>query len=61
MPKLRLVSPSGDTWEFGESEEGGKIEGVAEEFCQVVTQVRNIDDTELRFEGEIATDWMAKA
>ena len=37
------------------------IEGSATEFCQVVTQVRNIADTRLKVAGEAATRWMAIA
>ena len=59
MPKLSLVAPSGDSWEFGEGP--GSISGSAVEFCQVVTQTRNIADTSLQVEGEIAETWMANA
>ena len=38
-----------------------RIEGQASEFCQVVTQVRNIADTSLRVTGDPATRWMAIA
>ena len=61
LPRLRLTAPSGELWEFGESAEGGMIEGKAEEFCQVVTQTRNIADTDLRVSGAVAIDWMSKA
>lgn len=60
MPRLELTSPSGDIWIFGESETD-RIAGLAEEFCQVVTQTRNIADTSLTVEGGVAEDWMAKA
>ena len=35
--------------------------GSAVEFCQVVTQVRNIDDTNLSVVGDVATTWMQYA
>ena len=38
-----------------------KISGKAEEFCQVVTQVRNIEDVNLNVSGDIANDWMSIA
>ena len=44
IPYLKLISPSGKVWEFNDSKNSEKIEGLAEEFCQVVTQVRNIED-----------------
>ncbi len=61
MPQVVLTAPSGEVWSHGEASESGRIEGLAEEFCQVVTQTRNIEDTRLQVTGEIARDWMAKA
>lgn len=59
MPRLRLTAPSGAIWEYGEGED--LIEGSASAFCQVVTQCRNIGDTDLKVSGPIATRWMAIA
>ena len=61
MPYLRLTAPSGEIWTFGEDRGEDIIEGLAEEFCQVVTQCRNIADTSLKVTGAVATDWMSKA
>ena len=61
MPYLVLTAPSGDIWTYGEESGEQRIEGLAEEFCQVVTQTRNIADTNLKTTGDIAADWMAKA
>lgn len=61
MPYVRLVSPSGAVWEFGDNNEQSRIDGMATEFCQVVTQVRNVGDTALQLTGAVAEDWMAKA
>lgn len=61
MPFVKLVAPSGDVWEFGEPSESERVEGLAVDFCQVVTQVRNIGDTALKVKGDIASDWMSKA
>lgn len=61
MPYLVLTAPSGTIWTHGEPSEVSRIEGLAEEFCQVVTQTRNIADTSLRVSGEVAADWMSKA
>lgn len=55
-----LSSPSGETWSFGE-DTGDTITGPAEDFCLVVTQRRNVDDTALRVEGERAQAWMQLA
>ena len=61
MPYLRLTAPSGETWEWGDPSSDNRIEGAAEQFCQVVTQVRNIGDTKLEVTGDTATRWMAMA
>ena len=61
IPHLVLSAPSGEVWTFNEPSDEERIEGLAEEFCQVVTQVRNIADTELKVTGTVATDWMSKA
>ena len=37
------------------------VTGTAEQFCQVVTQRRHVDDTDLVVIGGIAADWLAKA
>ena len=60
-PYLKLISPSGSIWEYNEPSEEHKIEGLAEEFCQVVTQVRNIKDVNLKLTGSIADEWMSVA
>ena len=61
MPYVKLTAPSGAIWEFGDPSEGECIEGAAADFCQVVTQVRNIADTDLSVTGEVSRDWMSKA
>ena len=58
MPYLKLVAPSGEFWTFGEQSESEVIEGRAEEFCHVVTQTRNVADTQLRVVGTVAVSWM---
>lgn len=60
-PFVKLTSPSGEVWIFGEDSGADRIEGNATEFCQVVTQTRNVLDTALRVEGSVAEDWMSKA
>lgn len=60
-PHLLLTAPSGAIWTYNPPSETHAVEGFAEEFCQVVTQVRNIADTSLRVSGANATDWMSKA
>ena len=61
MPYLSLTAPSGATWEYGEPSDDERISGSASEFCQVVTQCRNIADTGLSVTGAVATRWMSIA
>ena len=61
IPYVELVAPSGAVWCFGDASAADRILGSASEFCQVVTQVRNIADTSLTVIGPVASDWMAKA
>ena len=61
MPHLVLTSPSGQVWTYGDASGTERIEGRADEFCQVVTQTRNVADTGLKVTGPVATDWMSKA
>ncbi len=62
MPYVGLKAPSGALWEWGtngtEKTAENSILGSATEFCQVVTQVRNIADTALEVKGPVATQWM---
>ncbi|HEY5644471.1 MAG TPA: TIGR03084 family metal-binding protein [Pseudomonadales bacterium] len=60
-PHLVLTAPSGERWTYNEPREDERIEGLAEEFCQVVTQVRNVADTGLAVTGANARSWMEKA
>ena len=58
IPYVRLISPSGQIWEWGDSVSPSSIKGKASEFAEVVTQVRNVQDTRLASEGAIAKKWM---
>ncbi len=60
-PYVRLTAPSGDVWEWNEPSENEFIRGEAVDFCQVVTQGRNVADTKLAVRGPVATQWMAIA
>ena len=57
-PNVRLKGPSGANWEWNLRSDEEFIDGSAVEFCQVVTQTRNIGDTQLKIRGEIAAKWM---
>ena len=60
MPHLRLTAPSGAVWEYGDAG-ADRIEGSAVGFAQVVTQVRNWRDTDLKATGPVAREWMENA
>jgi uncharacterized protein (TIGR03084 family) len=60
-PGVRLIAPSGASWEWPSPGSDEIIEGEATEFCQVVAQTRNIADTSLKITGETASAWMAIA
>ena len=60
-PYVRLVAPSGAIWEWNEPSDGESIRGDAVDFCQVVTQGRNVADTALEVKGAVATQWMSIA
>lgn len=58
LPELRLTAPSGAVWSYGDPDSGELISGDAVHFAQVVTQTRNIADTELSVRGPTASRWM---
>ncbi len=60
-PYLRLVAPSGAVWEWNEPSESERISGDALDFCHVVTQGRNVSDTNLEVVGDISARWMSIA
>ena len=61
VPMIILNSPSNKKWEWNTDNNEDSITGDATEFCQVVTQVRNIKDTNLKVEGKVAEKWMSIA
>jgi uncharacterized protein (TIGR03084 family) len=60
-PYVRLTAPSGAIWEWNEASDEERITGEASDFCHVVTQGRNIADTDLNVVGEVSTLWMSIA
>lgn len=57
-PYIALVAPSGTLWTWNNETSAHSVKGDAVEFCQVVTQVRNIADTHLEVTGDNAVAWM---
>jgi uncharacterized protein (TIGR03084 family) len=60
-PYVRLTGPAGKIWEWNDPAPANSVQGNAVEFCQVVTQTRNVADTTLQVTGEPAQRWMAVA
>ncbi|MDG2304213.1 MAG: TIGR03084 family metal-binding protein [Candidatus Binatia bacterium] len=60
-PYVRIDSPSGGVWEWGDPSDEEYVRGSAVEFCHVVTQGRNVADTSLAVKGPVATYWMSIA
>ena len=57
-PSVRLLGPAGAVWQWHDQTDDNCVTGSAVEFCQVVTQVRNIGDTSLTVTGTPAVEWM---
>ena len=60
-PYVELTAPSGEVWQWNEEQDDNCVSGLATEFCQIVTQTRNVADTNITTVGEAASRWMANA
>lgn len=60
-PYIQLIAPSGKKWEWNTDTSDNSVIGLASDFCHVVTQNRNIVDTNLEVKGGIAEHWMSIA
>jgi uncharacterized protein (TIGR03084 family) len=58
--RLVLAGPSGQSWTWGPEDADDTVSGSAEDFCLVVTQRRNLDDTGLQA-GELGRHWLLRA
>lgn len=61
--RIELTAPDGEVWAWGPEDRdaaAGGVTGSAEEFCLVVTQRRDVADTDLRTTGEAGT-WLTFA
>ncbi len=61
VPFVKLLSPSGKSWEWNTPSETSRIEGTATDFVSVVTQTRNVLDTDLKLTGKVAKQWLSIA
>ena len=58
---VSLAGPDEQIWTWGSSDTPDSVEGLAKDFCLVVTQRRHLGDTELKVKGDIAKEWMELA
>jgi uncharacterized protein (TIGR03084 family) len=58
--RIELTGPGGDLWTWGPADAPDRVHGPAEEFCLVVAQRREPEDTALVAEGE-AQRWLSFA
>lgn len=58
--RIELAGPNGDLWTWGEPGSRDTVAGSAEDFCLVVTQRREVEDSGLVATGE-AADWLTFA
>lgn len=61
VPYLELQGPLNEPWSWGEPSLTNAVQGPAQDFCLVVTQRRNVADTDLVSTGAAAQAWMAIA
>ena len=60
-PYVSLTAPSGAIWTWNAPQQDNRIDGSAVAFAQVVTQVRNLADTDLQATAGTARRWMQQA
>jgi len=60
-PFIELEAPGGDVWTWNDASGDNFVRGSAEDFCLLVTQRRHLDDTGLKYSGEIVKQWLSMA
>ena len=60
-PRVDLVAPDGGHWTWGPEDSTERVDGRALDFCLVVTQRREVADTELEATGDGARAWLSIA
>ncbi len=56
--RVSVVSPSGETWDFGPEDAAQSVTGSAWDFALLVTQRSHRDDLDVRAEGPDAHHWL---
>ncbi|MCW2616747.1 MAG: hypothetical protein JWN08_3741 [Frankiales bacterium] len=59
--RVELDGPEGERWEWGPADAADRITGAALDFCLLVTQRRNLQDTGLTVTGPVASEWATVA
>ncbi len=59
--RVELTAPSGELWVWGPEDAAQSVSGSASDFCQLVTQRINRDDTDLVTNGADAEKWLTIA
>jgi uncharacterized protein (TIGR03084 family) len=59
--RVELTGPYGALWTWGPDGAADRVRGTVLDFCLVVTQRRNLLDTELRTDGPVAREWLEVA
>lgn len=57
-PFVELTAPSGEIWRWNDPQSSERLTGSAVGFCQLVTQTRNIADTDLVIQGINTLQWV---
>lgn len=57
-PYIELRAPDGDIWTWNDPSSDDFVRGNADDFCLVVTQRRNVKDTQLEYGGAAASAWL---
>ena len=60
-PRVQLTAPDATQWVWNGDNAESSVHGNALDFCQVVTQVRNVADVNIQTYGDAASTWMKLA
>lgn len=56
--RVKLDAAGNGVWTWGEADAEDRVNGTALDFCLVVVQRRHLDDTDLRYHGPHAREWL---
>lgn len=61
QPRVVLAGPGKQIWKWGKPGTPEQVRGSAQDFCLVVTQRRNVVDTDLKWQGRHVGKWLSMA